>query len=102
MSNTLETINTVLEMHEFHLNTISLILGIVSVIFVVLGVVSYRQVMGHIKKSINEKVVEKVHQELDKANINKMIQNKLNDKVENLHITIDELHNEPNQTETEL
>lgn len=82
---------------ENHLNTISIILSIVGVIFVILGLISYSQIMKHIKQSIDSIVQQKVAKEIDESNIKNKIEQALNEKIENYNISIEDIVKRPEQ-----
>ncbi len=74
----------ILNLFENHLNTITIILSIVGVIFIILGLISYSQIMKHIKQSIESKIAEKI----EGSDIKNKIEEELNKKIENYNISI--------------
>jgi predicted PurR-regulated permease PerM len=94
----MNNLELVVNLFENHLNTISLILAIVSVVFVILGIVSYKQIMKHIKATIDTIITDKIQKELDDSNIRDIIEEELNKKIENYHVII----NDSNEQMTKL
>lgn len=90
----MSNVELVTVLFENHLNTITIILSVVGVIFVMLGLVSYSQIMKHVKQTIDSTVQNKVDSSLEGSNIKGLIEKELNRKIENYHISIQDVTNE--------
>lgn len=88
----------VTSLFEFHLTTISVILGIVGAIFILIGFISMSSFKKYTKESTNELVQEKIREAMNDKNLKKMIEEKLNEKIENYTITIDDVTNKNEKT----
>lgn len=81
----------IVSLFENHLNTISIILGIVSVLFAILGFFSFVQIKKYVTDKVDLTVKNNIKTILENKDFAKMIEDEVNEEIAKYSLTVKEL-----------
>ncbi len=80
-----------INLFENHLNTISIIMGIVAFVFSAIGIFSYFQIKRYIMNKINYSITENISELSKSVELEEMIEKEINEQISEYGIIVKEV-----------